>query len=48
VSRLFVDGLVGRNFSKALSFYLTRYPAYLADIERMATVAVGIEPEDEG
>ena len=48
VSRLFVDGLVGRNFSKALSFYLTRYPAYLADIERMATLAVGIEPEDEG
>ncbi|MGE4195331.1 MAG: hypothetical protein AB7E51_18255 [Pseudodesulfovibrio sp.] len=47
VSRLFVDGLVGRNFSKALSFYLTRYPAYLADIERMATLAVGIEPEDD-
>jgi hypothetical protein len=47
VSRLFVDGLVGRNFSKALSFYLTRDPAYLEDIERMATLAVGIEPEDE-
>ncbi|WP_338667823.1 hypothetical protein [Pseudodesulfovibrio methanolicus] len=40
VSMLFVDGLVGRNFAKGLSFYLTRYPAYLDEIGRMTRVAL--------
>lgn len=36
VATLFVNGLVGRNFSKALSFYLIRYGAYLDELERLA------------
>ncbi|WP_071544404.1 hypothetical protein [Pseudodesulfovibrio hydrargyri] len=40
VSMLFVDGLVGRNFAKGLSFYLTRYGAYLDDIGRMTAEAL--------
>jgi hypothetical protein len=39
VSMLFVDGLVGRNFAKGLSFYLTRYGAYLEEIGRMTDEA---------
>jgi len=35
VSQLFVDGVVGRNFSRALSFYLVRYPGYLKALDRM-------------
>jgi hypothetical protein len=35
ISQLFVDGLVGRNFAKALSFYLDRADAYLADLVEM-------------
>ena len=34
ISRLFVDGILGRHFSRPLSFYLTTYPKYLAAIER--------------
>ncbi len=33
ISRLFVDGVVGKRFSKALSFYLMRYPKYLKQIQ---------------
>ncbi|MBW2674199.1 MAG: hypothetical protein JRD89_12430, partial [Deltaproteobacteria bacterium] len=36
ISQLFVDGIVGRNFSKALSFYLDRSGEYLKVIRRMA------------
>ncbi|MGE4292875.1 MAG: hypothetical protein AB7E32_11780 [Desulfovibrio sp.] len=35
VSRLFVDGIVGRNFSKGLSFYLLRYKGYLRGLDRL-------------
>jgi hypothetical protein len=35
VSRLFVEGLVGRDFSKALSFYLLRHRGYLAEMEKL-------------
>ncbi|MEF2232254.1 MAG: hypothetical protein V3571_15075 [Pseudodesulfovibrio sp.] len=34
VSMLFVNGLVGRNFSRALSFYLVRYRDYLDELDR--------------
>jgi hypothetical protein len=34
VSRLFVEGLVGRDFSKALSFYLIMHKGYLAELEK--------------
>ena len=35
ISQIFVDGLVGRNFSKALSFYLDRFEGYLAEMEKL-------------
>ena len=35
ISRLFVDGVVGKNFSRALSFYLDRSKEYLAILQRM-------------
>ena len=37
ISQVFVDGLVGKNFSKALSFYLANADLYLADLERLGT-----------
>lgn len=36
VSQLFVNGIVGKKFSKALSFYLDRSEEYLDTIERVA------------
>ena len=44
VATLFVNGLVGRNFSKALSFYLLRYRNYLDELESLARQAVGPTP----
>jgi hypothetical protein len=35
ISQVFVDGLVGKKFAKALSFYLDRAEEYLADMEVM-------------
>ncbi len=35
ISQFFVDGLVGKNFSKALSFYLDHFEHYLQDLERL-------------
>ncbi len=35
ISQLFVDGIVGRNFSGALSFYLDRSGPYLGAIKKM-------------
>lgn len=35
VSRLFVDGILGRKFSGPLSFYLVRYEEYLIELEKM-------------
>ena len=35
ISRLFVDGILGKNFSRPLSFYLILYPAYLRGIEKV-------------
>jgi len=34
ISRLFVDGLLGKNFSRPLSFYLTSYKSYLFAIDK--------------
>ena len=41
ISQLFVDGLVGKNFSRALAFYLDRSDQYLQDLERMGAVKTG-------
>jgi hypothetical protein len=38
ISRLFVDGILGRNFSRPLSFYLTTYQKYLASINTFASI----------
>ena len=35
ISQMFVDGLVGKKFSRALSFYLDRSEEYLRRIERL-------------
>ena len=35
ISQVFVDGLVGKNFSKALSFYLDQANQYLADMKKL-------------
>ncbi len=43
VSQLFVDGMVGSGFSRALAFYLEQYEAYLKDMSRLAGV-----PLEEG
>jgi hypothetical protein len=32
ISQVFVDGLVGKNFAKALSFYLDRSEEYLFEM----------------
>ena len=32
ISQLFIDGIAGRNFNRALAFYLNYYPQYLAEI----------------
>ncbi len=37
ISLLFVDGLVGKNFSKALSFYLDRFQEYLNGIKQFSS-----------
>lgn len=39
VSQLFVDGLVGWNFAKALSFYLDSHGDYLRELNRHCSVA---------
>ncbi|MBV5316463.1 MAG: hypothetical protein JZU50_01525 [Desulfobulbaceae bacterium] len=38
ISQVFVDGIVGKNFSKALSFYLDRADAYLQDMVQIGMV----------
>ena len=39
ISQMFLDGLVGRNFAKALAFYLDRYQHYLEDLQELAILA---------
>jgi hypothetical protein len=36
ISRLFLDGLVGKNFARALSFYLSHYQEYLDELQNLA------------
>ncbi len=35
ISQVFIDGLVGKNFSKALSFYLDQSKGYLSDLKKL-------------
>jgi hypothetical protein len=43
ISQIFIDGLIGNNFSRALAFYLNRYREYLAILREMA----GKRPHDD-
>ncbi len=36
ISQLFLDGIIGRNFSRGLAFYLDRYEEYLESLRKMA------------
>ena len=38
ISRMFVDGLLGSNFSKPLAFFLDRHSQYLADISLVSGI----------
>jgi hypothetical protein len=35
ISQLFIDGILGYNFQRPLSFYLSRYEGYLEEIKRL-------------
>jgi len=37
ISLMFIDGMLGRNFSKPLAFYLNRSAQYLAELNRLNT-----------
>lgn len=39
ISLMFVDGIIGKQFSKGLSFYLSRSEGYLAEVTRMVEKA---------
>ncbi len=36
ISQMFIDGMLGKDFAKALSFYLARYADYLKMLEKLA------------
>ena len=40
ISRLFVDGIVGGNFSRPLAFFLDRHEEYLGDISRLSRLRI--------
>jgi hypothetical protein len=42
ISQVFIDGLVGKNFSRALAFYLDHHVEYLA-----ALASIGHKPAAE-
>ena len=35
ISQMFIDGVLGKDFSRALSFYLSRFPEYLEMMKRL-------------
>ena len=35
ITQLFMDGILGDNFQRPLSFYLSRYEGYLEEIKRL-------------
>ncbi len=42
ISRMFVDGMLGNNFSKPLSFFLDRRSQYLSDISQVSGVPLTV------
>ena len=47
ISRLFVDGIAGNNFSKPLAFFLDRHMEYINDISQLSGLSVISEKEAE-
>jgi hypothetical protein len=45
ISRMFVDGMIGKNFARGLSFYLSYYRKYLWDINTLIQVNFGLHQE---
>lgn len=41
ISQLFLDGIIGRNFSRGLAFYLERYEEYLRSLHQTASSLAG-------
>ena len=35
ITQLFIDGILGYNFQRPLSFYLSRYEEYLEEVKRL-------------
>lgn len=48
ISQLFINGLVGKNFSRALAFYLGRWRDYLDDLQRMTLRFAPVETNTAG
>ena len=60
ISQLFIDGILGDNFPRPLSFYLSRFEDYLKDVKRLifdeqladsaptARTGFSIEPANSG
>jgi hypothetical protein len=51
ISQLFIDGILGNNFQRPLSFYLSRYEGYLDEVKRLifdAQSTDSIEASDPG
>jgi hypothetical protein len=44
ISKLFLNGLVGRNFSRALAFYLHYYSSYLNELKRLGVYLGAKDP----
>jgi hypothetical protein len=44
ISRFFIDGLVGKNFTRALAFYLDRKDAYLEEMARIGMLREKMGP----
>lgn len=43
ISRMFVDGMLGNNFSKPLSFFLDRHTQYLTDMAEVSGVLIAVK-----
>lgn len=46
ISQMFIDGVVGMNFSKGLSFYLQCAPGYLKSMDRLFKPSAAAYPRN--
>jgi len=46
ISQMFIDGILGRSFSKSLAFYLDRFEEYLNTIEKLLDVSIAYKYAD--